>query len=764
MLDITARPEIMPGLRFRLRLLGPFRLAGPAGRIELGSRKLAALLAWLVCAGEPQPRDAVMTLLWGSRPQPNAQQSLRQALMRLRRALGEDAIVSSRDRVGIRPGLVDCDVAAFERLIAAQSLDEALKLYAGSFLADVSLADDEEWAAWARAQQGRLEALALDAAVTLAGAELDAGRSPRALEAAQRALAIDNLREDAHRLAIAALAAGGRRADALKHFEDLSLLLKAELDVAPEPETQRLVQEIRLSGSLPAAPEHFPEKHVRDPDRGWTPVFRRKCDKRKEAPPAPAPPPERPSIAVLPFADNSETDQRYFADGIVEDIVLSLASLHELTVISRGSTLGLRAEGSRIDDVGRALGVRYLVTGSIRRAGGQLRVWVELSDTGSGETVWTDRMDVATGEVFAVQDQIVADTVARIAPSVRNAELKRALRKPPETLSAYDAMLRALDLIAKLDREAFERAASFLYQAREIEPAFALPHAWAAWIHMYRTALGWSRDPRADIDQAEAFAQAAVRLDGRNARALATLGHLRAFFHHDHDVGRQYVADALMACPNDPFCWAMSSAGASYLGRHAEAVLHAQKALRLSPFDKYRFYYRAALGLAHYVAGGYAEAIRCGRIAVDENPAFTSNLRYLAASLAASGELLEARAVGRALLAQQPGFNLQAYRARIPFRTTRCARCTSTTCAWRGFRRRGDVVQSAMAQNAPQYLPPCGGGRRAKRGGRGSCVAAELRQRPKLSVAQSSFLNTCMARNCVYARSTIAPASHLMIA
>ena len=141
---------------------------------------------------------------------------------------------------------------------------------------------------------------------------------------------------------------------------------------------------------------------------------------------------------MLPFTDASETDQRWFADGIVEDIVLSLASLQELTVISRGSTLGLRAEGSPPGDVGRALGVRYLVTGSIRRSAGRLRVWVELSDTVSGETVWTDRMDVAIEEVFAVQDQIVADTVARIAPSIRNAELKRALRKPPETLSAYD--------------------------------------------------------------------------------------------------------------------------------------------------------------------------------------------------------------------------------------------------------------------------------------------------------------------------------------
>ena len=302
MLDITARPEIMTEPRFRLRLFGQFRLAGASGRIELNSRKLAGLLAYLACASpEPQPRDKVMTLMWGSYPEPRAQQSLRQALMRLRRVLGEDAIVGGRDRVGIRPGLVDCDVAAFERLIATQSLGDALQLYAGPFLADVSLAE-EEWEVWARAQQSRLDALALDAALTLATAELDAGRSPRALEAAQRALAIDNLREDAHRLVITALAAVGRRADALKHFEDLTALLRTELDVAPEPETHRLVQQIRLAGSLPAAPATLP---ARDP-----------------APPLPLP--ERPSIAVLPFADGSETDQRYFADGIIEDIVLSL--------------------------------------------------------------------------------------------------------------------------------------------------------------------------------------------------------------------------------------------------------------------------------------------------------------------------------------------------------------------------------------------------------------------------------------------------------
>jgi TolB-like protein len=646
LLCIDERPTVVADRKFQLRLFGQFRLDGPQGRIELGSRKLPGLLAYLVCTGQEQHRDRAMTLLWGAHSQLQARQNLRQALTRLRRVLGNDAIVGGANLIGIRAGLIECDVIEFERLVRAgdpRSLADALSLFAGPFFDNADF-EEESWSEWLRAQQRRLDALAIDAALTSAADELRHRRWAKALELAERAIAIDNLREDAYRLAIQALAAAGRRSDALKRFDGLVALLKTELNVGPEPATRSLVRQLRLSDSVPAAPASRPA-----PAAGSSPS------------------PARPSIAVLPFADNSETDHRYFADGIVEDIVLSLASMHELFVISRGSTLRLRVDGAEVGNVGRALGVRYVVTGSVRRSADRLRLWVELSDADSGEIVWTERMDSPLGEIFAVQDQIVADTVAHIAPSIRNAELKRALRKPPEKLSAYDWSLRALDLIFRLDREAFEDAVVLFDKAREIEPAFALPYAWTAWIHMHRIALGWSQDERADVEKATRLAQSAVRIDDRNARALATLGHLRSFFHHELDDGHQYVTDALTACPNDPFCWAISSASASYGGRTQEAVAHAQKALRLSPFDKYRFYYRAALGLAHYVAGEYDEAIRCASIAREENPGFTSNLRYLAASLAAAGRLQEAGAVGRSLRSRQRGFTLRGYRARMPF-------------------------------------------------------------------------------------------------
>ena len=235
--------------RFRLGLFGQFRLIGHNGRIELGQHKPPGLLAWLACAGpEPQQRERVMALLWGSFPERQAHQSLRQALMGLRRILGNDAIVGGHTHVGIRPGVIDCDITVFERLIGRgdqRSLDDALKLYVGPFLANIFLLKDEEWTEWAQSEQQRLNALALGIALKLSTTEFDAGRWQTALEFAQRAITIDNLREEAHRLVIIALMADGRHSDALKHFDALTALLKKELDVTPDPATHLLMQKWR---------------------------------------------------------------------------------------------------------------------------------------------------------------------------------------------------------------------------------------------------------------------------------------------------------------------------------------------------------------------------------------------------------------------------------------------------------------------------------------------------------------------------------------
>jgi class 3 adenylate cyclase/DNA-binding SARP family transcriptional activator len=233
--------------RFRLTLLGRFDLSGPGGSVELPNKKLAGLLAHLACtAPAPQSREKLATLLWGSHFETQARQNLRQALFRLRRMLGDDALVSDGEEISLAPGVIDCDAVRLQALIregSRASLAEAVDLYKGRLLSDVNVSE-EVWADWLAGERQRLEGSALDALVRLAEIELAAGHPDRALEAARRGLAINNLREDAHRLILHALAAAGRKAEALKHYQDLVALLRRELSTEPDAATKSLVAEL----------------------------------------------------------------------------------------------------------------------------------------------------------------------------------------------------------------------------------------------------------------------------------------------------------------------------------------------------------------------------------------------------------------------------------------------------------------------------------------------------------------------------------------
>jgi DNA-binding SARP family transcriptional activator len=240
--------DTVPTSTLQLSLFGQFELAGPRGPIELTSKKLTALLAFLACtAPQAHSRDKLMTLLWGSHFDAQARQNLRQALTRLRRALSEDALVTAGESVSLQPGAIACDVARFEALLrdgSREALIGAMGLYKGGLLADMEI-PEEAWTEWVGAQRQRLEGLALDAMTKLGEQEFLAGNLEHALNAANRAIAVNSLREDAHRLVMRVLAAQGRRADALKHYEDLKALLKRELAVEPDPNTRSLAGDLR---------------------------------------------------------------------------------------------------------------------------------------------------------------------------------------------------------------------------------------------------------------------------------------------------------------------------------------------------------------------------------------------------------------------------------------------------------------------------------------------------------------------------------------
>ena len=377
----------------------------------------------------------------------------------------------------------------------------------------------------------------------------------------------------------------------------------------------------------------------------------------------------RPSIAVLPFRKNmAEGEDAYFADGIVDDIIHLLAGFKELFVISRGSTLGLGGEGGDLRRVGRELGVRYLLHGSVQRATGRLRVLAELSEPETGAIIRTYRHDGPLTELFELQDRIALDVVRTIAPQVQARELMRAKRKHPQNMSAYDLMLQGIDQMFRIDTESAARARGLLQQAMVLDPHYATAFSYAAYWHVLSFGEGWSSDPTADVREASRLAETAIKLNPDDPQGLAIYGHVQSFLLHDFDKAATYLDRAIEAGPSSALAHTMSCATCVYLGLGPLAVARGQQGLRLSPVDAHRFWHEGVLGLAHYINGDYAEAVAFARMAAGHTAGVAFNLRCLIASLVALERMDEARGVAQQILRMQPAFRLSSYRLRCPFK------------------------------------------------------------------------------------------------
>ncbi|MCB2040479.1 MAG: hypothetical protein KDH48_06645 [Rhodoferax sp.] len=376
----------------------------------------------------------------------------------------------------------------------------------------------------------------------------------------------------------------------------------------------------------------------------------------------------RPSIAVLPFRKHmSHANEAYFADGIVDDIIHLLAAFKELFVIARGSTIGLGGDGMDERQVARALGVRYLLHGSVSRSGGQLRVLAELSEPESGTILRAYRHEGKLAELFELQDHIALDVVRAIAPQVQARELMRARRKHPQNMTAYDLMLQGIDQMFRINSASAAHARGLLQQAMVLDPYYASAYSYAAYWHVFRVGEGWSTDPIADVQEASRLAEAAIGLNPDDPQGLAICGHVQSFLRHDFAKAMIFLDRAIEAGPSSALAHTMSSATCGYLGLADLAVERGRQGLRLSPIDAHRFWHEGVLAQAHYLRGDFAEAIAFARMAVGRNDGIAFALRCLAASLVAVAQMDEARGVAQQLLRVQPTFRLAAYRPRCPF-------------------------------------------------------------------------------------------------
>jgi serine/threonine protein kinase/tetratricopeptide (TPR) repeat protein len=377
-------------------------------------------------------------------------------------------------------------------------------------------------------------------------------------------------------------------------------------------------------------------------------------------------PQDRPSIAVLPFANlGEEREQEYFADGIVAEIITGLSRIKWLFVISRNSTFTYKGKPVDVKTVGRELGVRYVLEGSVRRSGNHVRVTVELIEAATARHVWADRFDGTMGEIFSLQDAITMSVIGAVEPTLRKAEIERARRKRPDSLDAYDLFLRALPLVATSMPEDADRALELLEEAIRLEPDYAIAHGCIAWCHEQRYLRGGLHaGVRA---AAREHAHAAIRSGGDDAMALALGGFVLAVTDGCFEPSAIDALDrAIALSPSLALAFGFSSIVRAWRGDAATAIEHARIGIRLSPSDPLIHIPYVGLAHAHFSAGQWADAADAARRASQASPRFSVPAYLLAAALTRLGRIAEAKSAAVRLLELQPGFTVSGMVAGHP--------------------------------------------------------------------------------------------------
>ncbi len=652
-----------------LVLLGGFQARVAGQPVDVPGRKERALLAFLAMPpGEPRSRDRLCGLLWGDRGDKQAHDSLKQAVLRLRKSFNSVLplpVLADRGSLTLDRAAVAVDVQEFEQLIGEGTLDavaRATALYRGDLLDGLDVRDPafEEWLV---IERQRLRDMAREAMGTLLDQHMVSNAHAHASAVARRLLALDPLRETAHRALMRIHSAQGQTALALKQYQSCRDALQKVLGVRPEIETERLYQSIqaerakawrtniegppveRSAESSPAI-DTAPRQHDADP----------------EAPSA------KPSIAVLPFSNLSgDPEQTYFSDGITEDILVELSRNHALLVIDRDSSFQYRDRTVDAKRVGRELGVQYVAEGSVRKKESHVRIAVRLIDTATGHHLWAERYDreLELQAVFAIQDEVTAAIVAAVAGQVQAAGIDRVRRKRTGSLAAYDFFLRGLAHFNRSGDDDTVPARDMFSRAIEVDPDFAQAHALLAellvevfWTDLVPYVQG---EAHPTLDHALRAAQRAVALDGADSRCHCALSYVHVA-RKSFDLAADHLDLAARLNRNDSECIVQLGMLEMLRGRPTEALRFVDRAMTLNPIPPN--YYWIVQGLALYHLRRYDAACRAFERATARRPYVN---RYLAACHAQLGRFAEAHALVAESLRLQPTFSLRLWQMIEPY-------------------------------------------------------------------------------------------------
>lgn len=378
-------------------------------------------------------------------------------------------------------------------------------------------------------------------------------------------------------------------------------------------------------------------------------------------------PPGKPSITVLPFQNLSgDPEQEYFADGVVEDIIAALSRIRWLFVIARNSSFAFKGRAVDVKEVGRELGVRYVLEGSIRKSGNKVRITGQLIDATTGAHLWAERFEGPLDDIFELQDRIAESVVGAIAPQLERAEIERAKRKPTESLDAYDYYLRGTARLHSGTRDAIEAALPLFYKAIELDPDFASAYGMAAWCHLWRKVNGWMVDRPGEIAEGMRLARLAVELGRDDAVALTRAGHALGHFTGDLDGGIALIDRAVLLNPNLAAAWFLGGFLRALNGEPVSALEHFEHAVRLSPLDPEIFRMQVGMALAHFFAGHFDSAVAWAEKAAGNLPSLLVAAAVKAASHALSGRANEARQAMERLHVLDPSMRITKLKDWLP--------------------------------------------------------------------------------------------------
>jgi TolB-like protein/DNA-binding SARP family transcriptional activator len=499
--------------------------------------------------------------------------------------------------------------------------------------------------------------------------------------AARRLTNFEPTNEFAAQSLMRAFAQMGDRAGAMREFERCRQALRTVLNLPPSTQTTAAYEASRVE-SPQAASSASPEAHV--------------AAHSTESPPAEAPAVSlthwkiekqsdaiitsayagrehrrEPLIAVLPFRSlTGDPAHDFIAEGLVEDLIEALSRVPNFFVISRLSTLTFKNQDRQPREIGDILGVRYVLSGSVRVLGDRVRVTIELTDTQLGAPLWFAKLDERFVDLFEVQDRLSEMIARKVAPFLHAAEVNRIHVKRPDSLEAYDLFLRAQENMHNSSRTVFQAAEALFDAALAKDPNYATALAWRAYWHVLRVGQGWSPDPADDAAQADRFARSAIECNSVEPMGFAVHGHVASYLYRDFDLASRRFETALSINANAAPAWLWSAATQAWMGNGSRAVEEINKALTLSPYDPLMYAYSSIAAIAYLINGLYERAIECALRSLRENQTYTASYRLLVIALVLAGRDDDARASVRRLLELEPRLTVAGWRRRYPGSTS----------------------------------------------------------------------------------------------